>query len=1219
MKRQYRTSVIDRSKSVKEYTLPSEHVNLAANYTEPVIIQKSKEQNEKYYRKWVRSVHTFGEQKSSPLLSNDRNQSIRIDQLFSPDCDGNTPESVILSGDSGRGKSFLLQKIMLDWASGELYSENFDAVFLLKCDELKSISTKKSLFELLSLNHSLTSNQISQILQLTPEKVLILIDGFDDYVSRPPIHFIQHTNPSQKASLIIILTNLLRGVLLPESFMLVTTRSAVDTVNLLKGPQRFTEIVGFSERGVQEYFQTFFKNKQLFRRAYDSVKTNESLLAVCSVPLLCWMVCFCLKKHLKDDDHVMRELKTTTSIYVHFVSTLLEHHDQSQSVLTMLRSLGQLAEEGMKKQQVFLDETSVTMKYFDATTLFLYKDRLKIKDNQKPVFRFMNPSFQEFFTALYYVLLDEEKSWWKFSELLDWMEWGDIIDRPSPESRSNPIPSVLLFFCGLLSETSVGLKTLDLKLVSLNESWASGIIFLAQTCTSLQELRWKCSKPTGQCKEQDWSHSCNEKVEIHLKPKVLEKLEELAERSHEEEEQKPSKETQFVDGNYAALIQRVTLVKAIADELKNKGWSDIILKYKASVIDKCKFVTECNLPSVERVELAGRYTKPVIIQKSKAQTEKYYREHVRSAHATGSKPLSQLISNDKNQSIRIDQLFSPDSDGHKPKYVILKGDSGRGKSLMLQKIMLDWASGKFYSENLLHLLHFDVIFLLKCDEVKCLSQKMSLNELLSWSCSLTSDQISQILELTPQKVIILIDGIDEYVSHPPSHSMLQLTNPSDRAQPMDILRSVLKGILLPESFMLVTTRSIAADALMNLLKGPQRFTEIMGFSERGVQEYFQKFFQDEKLFRRTFESVKTNESLLTACSVPLLCWMVCFCLKKHFTDDDHVMRELKTTTSIYVHFVSTLLEHHDQSQSVVTVLRSLGQLAEEGMKKQQIFFDEESVAKSGLDPATTLFFYEAENLKILQPALCMCEILRLSVEHLSDIGDLVRSIGESKILRAVRVKEDEYSAESPRWSLDLSVTHGDVLLSLSSSEKNASFPAVLNISFKCLQSDISSTDWTLFLNRLSKAGKVADKPSALDEHVSSLLSSFHPVGLTKLSLKLFSLNKSWASWIISFVQSCTSLQQLSVSVTELLLEEGLMLLEKSLTDPHCTVIIEGWKWKERALCLSYEEVKIHFKPKELDKLSSKSTDQCTENNCSHCCNEKVEGLFTPEELDELEK
>ncbi|XP_059358628.1 NACHT, LRR and PYD domains-containing protein 1 homolog [Carassius carassius] len=799
-----------------------------------------------------------------------------------------------------------------------------------------------------------------------------------------------------------------------------------------------------------------------------------------------------------------------------------------------------------------------------------------------------------------------------------------------------------------------------------------------------------------------------------------------------------------------------------------------ILQYKTSIIESCKFVTEYNRLSNECVDLAGYYTEPLIIQKSKEQTEKICRQHVRSVHTSGSKPPSQLLSNHKNQSIRIDQLFSPDSDGNTQKTVILSGDSGRGKSFMLQKIMLDWASGVLYSEK------FDVVFLLKSEELKCISEEMSLFQLLSRSCSLAMEQISQILDLTPEKVLFLIDGTDEYVSHPPLHLMLLHTNPFKRAPPMVILRNLLRGILLPESFLLVTTRS-HADAVMNLLKGPQRFTEIMGFSERGVQEYFQKFFQDEQLFRKMYERVKINESLLTACSVPLQCWMICFCLKKHLTGDDCVMRELKTNTSIYVHFVSTLLEQHDQSQSVLTMLRSLGQLAERGIQNQQVFFDEKPVAETGLDASICLFLYKgslkrkekqvsvfkfihfsfqeifaalyyvlldekehslkvselfnlmeweaiidkpspdlrerrsipippvilflygllneevsssfleniewtvphtiklkkkemrktlkravalmiqrygielfalhclhelqdkrfvrkifkvyksmdlcnvslkstdcwvllyclqccpnirdlylmycdltAEKLKILQPAFCMCENLRLTVDYLYDVGELIQILGESKILRKLKVQEDEYSAESLIWSLDLSVTHEDVLLSLSSSEKNPSFPGVLNITLTCPQSEISSTDWSLFLQRLSKTEKVAEDSSALDEHVSLLLSSFHSVGLKTLELKLVVLNESWLSGIISLVQTCTSLQQLSVSVTGLLLEEGLMLLKKSLTEPHCTVLIEGRK-------------------------CSKLTDQCKEQDWSHSCNEKVEIHFKPNILKELEE
>uniref|UniRef100_A0A673MUQ9 NACHT domain-containing protein n=1 Tax=Sinocyclocheilus rhinocerous TaxID=307959 RepID=A0A673MUQ9_9TELE len=628
---------------------------------------------------------------------------------------------------------------------------------------------------------------------------------------------------------------------------------------------------------------------------------------------------------------------------------------------------------------------------------------------------------------------------------------------------------------------------------------------------------------------------------------------------------------------------------------------DTILHYKASVIDKCKVATEYNLPYDERVDLATRYTEPVIIQRSKGQTEKYYCDHVRPVDAS-----SHLLSNDKNHSIRIDQLFSPDSDGNTPKTVILSGDSGSGKSFMLQKIMLDWASGELYSEN------FDVVFLLKCEELKCISEEMNLFGLLNWSCRsiyqinirLISDQISQILHLTPEKVLILIDGIDEYVNHPPSHSMFLLTNSSDRAQPMDILRSLLKGIFLPESFLLVTTRSIAADALMNLFKGPLRFTEIMGFSERGVQEYFQKFFQDEQLFSKTYESLKANESLLTACSVPLLCWMVCFCLKKHLTDDDRVMRELKTTTSIYVLFVSTLLEHHGHSQSVLTMLRSLGQRAEEGMKKREGLFVEKSVTAAGLDPATSVFLCK-DSLKRNNRQVPVFKFVHLSFQEFftglfyvlldekeswGKVRELLRSRSNpvpSVMMFLCGLLNEKASSslfEMIKWTVPHTIKlktdllesvltvrrqHGCELFALRCLYELQDEEFVRRalgdwVSMNLSKVSLRSTDcWVLlyclqccphirYLN-LMYCDLTAEKLKILQPAfcmcetlrsvclhgetlrfglVSLLLSSFHSVGLKTLHLDLVSLNKSWASGIISLVQTCSSLQQLRLNISE---------------------------------------------------------------------------------------
>uniref|UniRef100_A0A8C1U6H6 NACHT domain-containing protein n=1 Tax=Cyprinus carpio TaxID=7962 RepID=A0A8C1U6H6_CYPCA len=359
--------------------------------------------------------------------------------------------SVILQGNSGNGKTLTVQKIMMDWASDKLFKERFDIVFHLKCKEINRIPGRKSLVEILSYSCSLTPDQISQILKQLPEKVLFIIDGFDELKLTQDIYYMSpHTDVIQKAPAEVTLCALLRGHILPESFLLVTTRStATDTLsNLLKGPQRFTEIMGFSQKGVEEYFQKFFQDEQLFRRAYTFVKANENLFTACSIPVICWIICTTIKERFRVGADVSSGLETTTSIYVDFVSTLLEHHCQglSQPVPVLLRSLGQLAERGMLEQQVLLDENTVYETVSDpVANPFLCKFLFKRRICQETMFSFMHLSFQEFFTALYCVILDEEESQRKLSQLISVQNSRWLSDPPR-------FAAVVQFAFGLLNK-----------------------------------------------------------------------------------------------------------------------------------------------------------------------------------------------------------------------------------------------------------------------------------------------------------------------------------------------------------------------------------------------------------------------------------------------------------------------------------------------------------------------------------------------------------------------------------------------------------------------------------------------------------------------------------------------------------------------------------------------------------------------------------------------
>ncbi|XP_051769155.1 NACHT, LRR and PYD domains-containing protein 1 homolog isoform X2 [Ctenopharyngodon idella] len=418
----YKKLICSEYQYVSEYnSLPGEAVLLSERFTQPLIIPKYRDQKERE------------EEICSSFSSRSSDGSVHLNSLFDPDSRRINPRAVILQGNSGNGKSFTVQKIMMDWASDDLYKGRFNIVFHLKCKEINRLSGKKSLVEILSYSCSLKSDQISQILQQTPEKVLFIIDGFDELrLTQDGYPESPHTDLRKRAPAEVILCALLRGRILPESFLLVTTRStATDTLSrLLKGPQGFTEIMGFSKKGVKEYFQRFFRNEEFFRKAYEYVEANETLITACSIPVICWIICTVMRERFSDGSGLTSGLETTTSIYVDFVSTLLEHHCQglSQSVPTLLRSLGQMAEKGMLEKQVLLDEKTVYEMVSDpAGSPFLSKFLFKRRIRQEMMFSFMHLSFQEFFTALYYVSLDENEFKEKFTKVCLKGRFGAVV------------------------------------------------------------------------------------------------------------------------------------------------------------------------------------------------------------------------------------------------------------------------------------------------------------------------------------------------------------------------------------------------------------------------------------------------------------------------------------------------------------------------------------------------------------------------------------------------------------------------------------------------------------------------------------------------------------------------------------------------------------------------------------------------------------------------
>ncbi|XP_062406853.1 uncharacterized protein LOC134097920 isoform X2 [Sardina pilchardus] len=455
---EYKTSILTSCETVREYnSLPGQDVLLADRYTELLIIQRPrvpKEREEELRSRGDTLMRLFQTRASET-------HSIHLDQLFKPKDRGSVPRAVILQGHSGHGKSFTVQKIMHDWASDLLFKDVI-LVFCLDCKVLNLLSGEHSVVDLLRCDQEFTP-VILRILRDSPGKVLFVIDGFDE-LRLSLNENVLPSDPSTRAPIEATLSALLKGNVLSQSLLIVTTRSTVSDKlsEALKTPHRFTEILGFSEDGVKEYFQRFFDNTELSDKAYEHVRSNETLFTSCFIPVICWIVCTVFREHFQESVDAQGDFETTSSIFMHFINTLMKDHCEGsrQTNLTSLRSLGQLAEKGIQDHKVLFDKRKVSevLMDFNVRNPFLCKFLMKRKVYIGTMYSFMHLSFQEFFAALHFFLIDDEEEACGKLQIL--LESTGVEVNCSEKIKGNSRDRVVQFLFGLSnSDVSPFLKS----------------------------------------------------------------------------------------------------------------------------------------------------------------------------------------------------------------------------------------------------------------------------------------------------------------------------------------------------------------------------------------------------------------------------------------------------------------------------------------------------------------------------------------------------------------------------------------------------------------------------------------------------------------------------------------------------------------------------------------------------------------------------------------
>ncbi|XP_058272855.1 NACHT, LRR and PYD domains-containing protein 12-like isoform X4 [Hemibagrus wyckioides] len=292
--------------------------------------------------------------------------------------------------------------------------------------------------------------------------------------------------------------------------------------------------------------------------------------------------------------------------------------------------------------------------------------------------------------------------------------------------------------------------------------------------------------------------------------------------------------------------------------------------------------------------------------------------------------------------IKCNDIFKPLSEQDKPiRSVLTKGVAGIGKTVSVQKFILDWAEGKANQDvHLIFPLPFRELNLMK-------DQKLSLMELLHVCFKETKETEMSSLE----KVLFIFDGLDECRFPLDFQNTVRVCDVTESASVQELLINLIKGNLLPSALIWITSRPAAADQIPS--ECVHRVTEVRGFSDPQKEEYFRKRISDQSLANNIITHLKSLRSLYIMCHIPVFCWISATVLERMLGEAES--GEIpKTLTQMYTHFLiiqtNIIREKYSKKQeSDEEMLLKLGQLAFQQLKKGNLIFYEEDLRECDID------------------------------------------------------------------------------------------------------------------------------------------------------------------------------------------------------------------------------------------------------------------------------
>ncbi|NWZ96512.1 NLRC3 protein, partial [Nesospiza acunhae] len=437
-------------------------------------------------------------------------KSIPLEKLFLPLSKVSIPPRICLTvGVAGIGKSTLVKLFVCSWAKGEI---SRDILFVVPLT-FKELNTH----EKLSAERLLCS--ACPHVPARTARTLLILDGLDEF--KTPLDFsnaVVCTDPKKEIQVDNLITNIIRGNLLQEASVWVTSRPAAAGQIPSGLVDRMTEIRGFGAAEMKDFLdQMFPDNRDLSSQVLQHIRANRSLHVLCTIPGFCRITASSIAYFLKHSNDQSQEAtvvpSTLSEIYSYYFKMALsgdwlekprEALRIEQAVNTskkLVGSLGRLAFCGLlRRKHVFYEQD---MKAYGIDLSLLHSclsTRLLLKEDMpaSTAYYFSHLTIQEFLAALYYYTAAKRAIFDLFVESgVSWPKLGFLSHFRSAVQRAlqaedGRLDIFMRFLSGLLSPPVNRLLSGWLLLRDEHGGWRSQAVDALQGCLGSEHaVSWR--------------------------------------------------------------------------------------------------------------------------------------------------------------------------------------------------------------------------------------------------------------------------------------------------------------------------------------------------------------------------------------------------------------------------------------------------------------------------------------------------------------------------------------------------------------------------------------------------------------------------------------------------------------------------------------------------------------------------------------------------------